>query len=83
VDLIAVHPKKGVLAVQTTTGANHSHHLKKILAEPKAKVWLKAGGKILLLSWAKKGKRGSRKTWQPIEKEISLRDFRSGTARST
>jgi carbonic anhydrase len=52
-----------ILAVQSTTGANLSSRLAKIKAEPRARVWLAAGGKIVVHGWAKQGARGKRKTW--------------------
>ena len=52
-----------ITGLQVTSGAHHSDHLIKIQNEPRAKLWLQAGGKIILQSWAKRGARGKRKVW--------------------
>lgn len=42
-----------IIAVQCTTGSNHSARRKKIEAEPRARMWCLAGGLIELWSWRK------------------------------
>jgi hypothetical protein len=59
-----------IALVQCCPGASHAEHKAKILAIPEAHGWKKAGGKIFLQSWAKKGARGARKTWQMREEEL-------------
>ena len=66
-----------VALVQVTSRANHNARKTKILTEHDplanpcahcmAPIWRSAGGKILLQSWAKRGPRGKRKTWQVTE----------------
>jgi hypothetical protein len=63
IDILCLSPSKGILGVQTTSGSNVSARLAKIKAEPKAGIFLAAGGKIMIHGWAKQGPRGSRKTW--------------------
>jgi hypothetical protein len=65
IDIIALTPD-GILAIQScsgNTGGGHSDHVKKILAEPRAKKWIEAGGRFELWSWAKRGAAGKRKLW--------------------
>jgi hypothetical protein len=53
-DLIAIfplEPKRGILAVQTTSASNFSTRRKKIEASPYAAIWLLSGGKIELHGW--------------------------------
>lgn len=59
-----------IVAVQTTTNANLSARQKKILNEPKAHLWVKAGGIISLHGWSKKGPRGEKKTWTITERVL-------------
>ena len=65
----------GVLAVQTTTGDNASKRLKKMLAEPRLRTWLQAGGKVELHSWAMRGAAGRRKLWTCAVREVTLEDL--------
>lgn len=62
IDIIALTPN-GILAIQSTSGAHHADHVAKILAEPRARKWVEAGGRLELWSWAKRGDRGARKLW--------------------
>lgn len=74
IDIVAI--KDGVIAgVQTTSQSNVGARVKKILAIPQAKLWLLAGGKIIVHGWVKKGKKDARKTWQASVREIMLQDF--------
>ena len=53
-----------ILAIQATaSAAHHAHRRTKILAEPRARAWVEAGGRLELWSWAKQGARGKRKRW--------------------
>lgn len=61
----------GILAVQATTGANHAARREKILSEPRAAIWLAAGGLVEIWSWRVAGKRGTRKLWTPRVERIS------------
>ncbi len=72
-------PVKEIVALQCTTDTNHSARRKKILTDIKvsqyAFEWLKAGGKIYVCSWGKKGKEGKRKLWEERVEEITVEDF--------
>lgn len=59
-----------IALVQCCPGASHAEHKYKILAIPEFETWKKAGGKVLLMSWAKQGPRGKRKTWTLREEEL-------------
>ncbi len=51
-----------ILAIQTTGGnsGNHASRRTKILAEPRARLWVEAGGRLELWSWRQPGGKGSR-----------------------
>lgn len=54
----------GILAIQATaSAAHHAHRRAKILAEPRAKAWVDAGGRLELWSWSQRGGRGKAKRW--------------------
>ena len=75
VDVLAIKPDYGILAVQACAGGDHAKRRTKILAEPRAKLWLECGGRICVCSWTKKGARGKRKLWEPRIEHLHLRDF--------
>ncbi len=52
-----------IVGVQTTSGAHHADRRTKILAEPRALAWIRAGGRIELWTWAKHVKRVNGKAW--------------------
>ena len=68
---ITVEPFSCLLGIQATSGANHASRREKMLSEPRAHSWMKAGGRLAIWSWAKKGPRGKRKTWQLREEAIA------------
>lgn len=80
-DIIAVFPgnlvndcwKYGnIVAIQVTSGSNHSTRRHKIAAEPRAHAWITAGGLIELHSWRKvKGR------WESRKESIELEDLAS------
>ena len=53
-----------LMAVQSTSGSNHSSRINKSLGNPEILNWLHCGVTFYVYSWAKKGPRGARKTWQ-------------------
>jgi hypothetical protein len=66
IDIIVVQPGQlGSLGIQATAniGGHHAKHRDKILAEPRARIWIEAGNRLELWSWAKQGGRDSRKLW--------------------
>lgn len=52
-----------IVGIQATTGSNHASRRDKILAEPRAKLWVDAGARLELWSWSCKGAAGKRKRW--------------------
>jgi len=58
-----------IVLVQTTTMAHMAARKAKIYQNQQAAIWNKAGGKIILHGWAKRGPRGKRKLWQ-VKEEI-------------
>lgn len=78
IDIIAFRDGE-IVGVQATSdsGGNHSARRHKILAEPRARKWLEAGGKLWLWSWAQRGAAGERKLWTLRFEPITLDDFAS------
>jgi hypothetical protein len=75
-DILAIHCASNSFGLfQVTSGANHNARKKKVLANPAAKDWLATGGVFEIHSWAKKGKRGEKKTWQLRRESITLLHF--------
>ena len=52
-----------ILAIQACAGDSHAARRDKILAEPRARQWVEAGGRLELWSWSKRGDRGKAKRW--------------------
>jgi hypothetical protein len=83
IDLIALCPDKGIVAIQSTGPSGHSSHRKAIIDNEWADginvalEWLKAGGKIELWSWRKLlVKRGGKaRRWVPKVEEITMEDL--------
>ena len=69
IDLVALIPG-GIFGIQVTSRANHAARRKKILANVDAENWLKAKGRILIISWVKKKNR-----WQAKQEEVYIYDF--------
>jgi hypothetical protein len=55
----------GMVGVQATAdnGGHVANRVAKILASEHAPAWFAAGGKIVVIGWAKKGPRGKVKRW--------------------
>lgn len=66
-----------IVAIQATggEGGNHAARRAKLTSSPGCLAWLKAGGRVLLWSWALRGARGARKLYEHREEEILLRDI--------
>ena len=77
IDVLAIHPERGTLAVQATSGSNLSARVAKIATEPRALTWLYAGrGHHMIEVWAwrkLKVKRGGKAVrWVPKTLRITL-----------
>lgn len=85
-DLIAFN-EEDVLAVQVTTTPNMKARRHKILAEPRALIWLQAKGRrILIHGWDVRAQDTNRKKWTLSVEEIELCHFTerpSGTSKPT
>lgn len=67
VDFLAVSPEQGTLALQVTTSSNRAARKKKILEHRKeVEILLRAGWRVAVLSWKKKGR-----SWVPDLLEIN------------
>lgn len=75
IDVIAIMDKK-IVGIQCGATSGHSAHKKKLLAEPRMQLWLEAGARLLICSWAKQGPAGKAKRWSPREEELTLADFK-------
>lgn len=62
IDLLAIRDGE-ILAVQATA-SGVAARIDKIVAEPRSRHWLNAGGLIEVHGWSKKGAAGKRKTYQ-------------------
>lgn len=75
IDIVALDDQPGVLGVQSTTVSNQSARVAKIQSQELAvavRWWLRAGNRIVVHGWAKRGARGKRKTWTLAESPIFL-----------
>ena len=63
IDVLAMHPEHGLLAVQATSATNLSSRMAKCLEEPRCELFLRAGGRFEIWIWSKRGDRGKRKLW--------------------
>lgn len=63
-DVIAWAPGRGILAIQTTSGANVAARMAKIDELETAKSWVLAPARLEVWGWRKVGARGKRKLWE-------------------
>lgn len=76
IDLVAVHDDEtGCLGIQATSASNMASRQDKILSLDSAHRWLKAGNRIWVVGWSKKGAAGQRKLWTPTTKIITREQF--------
>ena len=54
IDLVAMAPSRGFLAVQATGGGNMAARVSKIRQEARAGLWLASGGRIQVHDWVKR-----------------------------
>ena len=71
IDIFCASASRGLLGVQTTSAANFNKRIEKIKAEPRAAIFLAAGGRIQVHGWSKKGAKGKRKLWECRVLEIT------------
>lgn len=73
-DVLAVkvgEPGSMLVQATTNTGGQFSKHLMKIKTIAEAGIWLAAGNRIRLVTWAKQGAHGKRKVWTCRELDIT------------
>lgn len=80
IDIIAVgmldpDESEQIIGIQCCGQTGHAEHVAKIIAEPRAMDWIRAGGKLILVSWSKRKKK-RRETWCPRIQEITIDDFK-------
>lgn len=77
IDIIAVFPGFGVLAVQATSGegGNHAARRAKAIAEPRLRKWIESGGRFEVWSYRKAGARETRKLWTLRRDPVVLDDL--------
>jgi hypothetical protein len=73
-DVIALDGKPGSLLIQATTTSHAPARVAKIQTDcfDKALAWLRAGNRIVVWGWAKRGERGKRKLWTLKEYPLDL-----------
>lgn len=76
IDIVAL-TDAGILGIQASRDGDHATHRTKILAEPRALAWIRAGGQLVIWSWGKRGDRGKRKLWTLREEVITAEMFGS------
>lgn len=56
IDVLALDPQRGIIAIQSCAGSAHAKHRRKIVEEcaEAAHEWLRCGGRIELWSWSKR-----------------------------
>lgn len=73
IDILAVHPREGILGVQACARASAAARLVKAAAQDDLRVFLAAPGtRFSVWSWAKQGPRGKRKVWTCREDDLPL-----------
>jgi hypothetical protein len=70
-DLLVLKPGGEVWGIQATTNSHVNDRIKKMQASDNFHNWIRLGGKAAVLGWAKKGPRGKRKVWEPMELVLS------------
>ena len=76
IDIVVLAPGM-IIGAQACAGASHSARRTKILVSPLSREWLEAGGKIVVISWAKRKvvKGGKKEVWQCREEGITFEDL--------
>lgn len=76
-DILFFKPGAGIHACQVTNRREIAPHIKKILAEPRALIFVKAGGRILLHGWDRHSADGKKPKWRCKGIEIKEKHFKS------
>ncbi len=62
IDIVAL-TGDGIVGIQASPGSRHAAHRDKILAEPRARLWVENGCRLELWSWSMRGAKGKQKRW--------------------
>ena len=73
-DRVGIHPDHGFLGVQATERGPLQYRVRKVLAEPRARTWIQAGGKCEVWGWGWKGSKDN-KDWKLTRRRLTLDDF--------
>lgn len=77
IDILAIN-KTETLGVQTTSGTNLRARVKKLIAEPKIRLWLQGPGRTIQVhGWRKLKPRGQRAYWSGKAIQIKMRGRRA------
>ena len=76
-DILAIKAGEPHLLVQTTSGSNAQARVKKIIAEPRALLWVRSGGLITVHGWRKllRKRGGKAKYWSPLITDVTEEMF--------
>lgn len=74
-DVLAVHPERGILLAQVTSGSNVASRATKISTECRveAMAWLSAGGLICVMGWRRVRRRITSRTGRDMGKRLVWR----------
>ena len=81
IDIVVLDDKPGCLAIQACAGASVADRRTKILTEPRAKLWLERGNRIVVVGWRKivaynkDGAKAKQKKWDARFVDVTLEDF--------
>lgn len=74
-DILAINPPEiGVIAIQACITRDMSKRTRKLLTSPvvaKVDAWIRAGNRVYIWGWAKRGKRGAVKHWKMTEIDVA------------
>lgn len=76
-DVLAICPERGSVLIQATSVSNQANRLAKVIAEPRARIWLLAGRghhQIWVMGWGRKKLfRGSKAVrWQVTRQSVTV-----------
>lgn len=75
IDIVAIcEGERGVLGVQATSSSNISAREAKCRESKEMQTWLRAGNRLWIVGWGKRGPRGKRKTWEADIRQLELSD---------
>jgi len=81
IDLVWFGASLGIVGIQACAASGLAAHRTKLLAEPRMREWIAAGGRLCIHSWGtlavvkKDGKKGKARRWTLREVELRLEDF--------